>query len=399
MGSSHPPHICLVTEFPLVLDGRILNQAYTLSQAGYRVSIVDQSVPHDPDPLADLHRRLPAWTSTSCHVVRMAAHESAVRAALFRALQKPARPLSRWLVTLTLQQLRADAYQARSVETLRTVIPVVRRSGAKVLYDVRDFDTPHLLQTRSTRKRRHVVAAERRAMPYVAALTTVNESLARLVADYYKVPPPVVILNCKLVGAPESADLPNLRQQIGLAPGVALLVFTGVTTHSRGLPVVLIAAGRMPEVHVAFIGVHDHSGELMRLARGAGAETRVSFHPPVAAFDVPVYIRSADAAIIAAAPVNPNQVSALPNKLFEAVAAHLPLIASDIPEQRRIVEAYRIGALFDSDDPDELEHAIHTVLADRDTFQRNVRAASQELCWEREGVKYLEVYRRLIGTP
>jgi len=391
--------VCLVTEFPLVLDGRVLNQAYTLSRAGYRVTIVDQSVPRHPDPLAALRNRLPSWAQNGCRVLRMAANDAPLRGSLFRTLQKPARPVCRWLVTRTLLQLRADAYQARSVETLRTVVPAARRTGAKIVYDVRDFDTPHLLQERSTRKRRHVVDAEHRAVPHVAVMTTVNSLLASAVATYYKVPLPEVILNCKLVASELPRNVRDLRSELGLSEQTPLLVFTGTTAFARGFSVMINAAARLSKAHIAFVGVHDPSGELTRLATRAGAAGRVSFHPPVPALEVPAYIRSADAAIASVEPVNANQLSALPNKVFEAIAAHLPLIVSDIPEQRRIVETYGLGVVFEPADADDLVRAIEAVLADRERFRRNTIEASRELCWEREGEKLLSIYRGVVGAP
>jgi hypothetical protein len=120
---SRVPHVCLVTEMPLVLDGRILNQAFTLSRAGYAVTVVDQSIPRRPDGLASLQARLPAWLAQTCRVVRLAAGDAPFSAGVFVALHKHARPLARRLVSRTLVQAHADVYQARSLETLRTVVP------------------------------------------------------------------------------------------------------------------------------------------------------------------------------------------------------------------------------------------------------------------------------------
>jgi glycosyltransferase involved in cell wall biosynthesis len=392
------PHVCLVTDFPLVLDGRVLNQAYTLSRAGYRVTIVDQGLPRKPDRLAPLYRRLPGWVSRSCRVVRLAAGDDGFPAGLYLALQRPARPLGRRLVSRALVRLRAGVYQARNIETLRTVVPAARRVGAKVVYDVRDFYAPQW-QASADGKLRRAVRVEQRAVPYVSAMTTVNESLASAVARHYQVPPPEVILNCKLASAELPPGVRDLRRELGFGPEVALLAFTGTSTIGRSLPVIITAIGRMPGVHLAFVGIADRGGEFARLAHGVGAGTRVSFHPPVPAYEVPAYIRSADAAIACIEPLSPNHARALPNKVFEAVAAHLPLIASDLPEMRRVVETYRLGRVFDPSDADALVRAATGVLAEREQFRQNAIAASRELCWEREGEKLLAVYRRLIGPP
>ena len=395
---AQPRHVCLVTEMPLVLDGRVLNQAYTLSHAGYKITLVEQSALRRPDPLAALHSRLPAWAVRSCRLVRLAAADAPFPPRLFAFLHKNARPLARHVVSHVLRGIHADVYQARSLDTLRTVFPAAHNLGAAIVYDVRDFDTPHWLAGNPTAKQRRAVADEQRAIPFIAAMTTVNASLAALVARQYHVSPPEVIRNCKLVGAELPPDVPDLRRELGLPATAPLLTFTGTTTVGRSLPVVIQAIGRLPDVHLAFVGITDRSGDLARLAADAGAASRVSFHLPVTAYEVPAYIRSADAAIACIEPVNTNHASALPNKVFEAVAAHLPLIASDLPEMRRVVETYGLGAVFDPHDAGDLVRAITAVLADRDRFHRNAIAASRELCWEREGEKVLAVYRRVTGA-
>jgi len=393
------PHICLVTDFAVVLDGRVLNQAYTLSRAGYRVSVVDQSLPQTPEPLATLYGRLPTWLTRSCRFIRIATGDEGFPIRLFSALQKPARPLARYLVSRCLLRLHADVYQARSLETLRTLLPAVRWTRAKLLYDVRDFDTPFMLPAQLPGSHRRALEAEPRAMPYVSALTTVNASLAEAIARHYHVATPDVIFNCKLVGVKLPPQVADLRTELSLPPATPLLVFTGTTSAGRSLPVILAAIGRVPGVHLAFVGLADRSGELARLAEDAGARGRVSFHPPVSAYEVPAYIRSADADIACIEPVNPNHASALPNKVFEAVAAHLPLIASDLPEMRRVVETYQLGAVFNPSDVDDLVRAIGAVLSQRDLFRRHAVTACSELSWESQEPKLLAVYRRLVGAP
>ena len=77
------------------------------------------------------------------------------------------------------------------------------------------------------------------------------------------------------------------------------------------------------------------------------------------------------------------------------VVEELPLLASDIPEMRRVVETYGLGAVFDPCQPADLARAIRDVLAQRQAFRERAVAASRELCWEREGEKYVALYRGL----
>ena len=55
----------------------------------------------------------------------------------------------------------------------------------------------------------------------------------------------------------------------------------------------------------------------------------------------------------------------LPNKVFEYIAAGLPILAADLPEVRKIVDGYKIGVCFNPIDPDSIAASINQLADDR----------------------------------
>lgn len=96
----------------------------------------------------------------------------------------------------------------------------------------------------------------------------------------------------------------------------------------------------------------------------------------------------------------PNHVRAQPNKMFEYMAAELPVIASDFPLWREIVEGAGCGLLVDPQDTQAIAYAMQWILDNPDeaaAMGRRGRAAVEErFNWEAESEKLVALYRRLM---
>lgn len=96
----------------------------------------------------------------------------------------------------------------------------------------------------------------------------------------------------------------------------------------------------------------------------------------------------------------PNHVRAQPNKLFEYMAAGLPVIASDFPLWREIVEGAGCGLLVDPQDPRAIADAMQWILDNpeeaADMGRRGRAAVEERYNWEAESDKLIALYRRLL---
>jgi glycosyltransferase involved in cell wall biosynthesis len=89
---------------------------------------------------------------------------------------------------------------------------------------------------------------------------------------------------------------------------------------------------------------------------------------------------------------------ALDNKLFDYIAAGIPVLATSQPEYQRLVEGHGVGVCVDADQPGAYSRGLSALLAEYPRWRERVRAARSELTWEREQQRLLQLYQELSGT-
>jgi glycogen synthase len=120
---------------------------------------------------------------------------------------------------------------------------------------------------------------------------------------------------------------------------------------------VVAAASRTLPLPVDLVGPADQAW-LRQFDAGAARML-----PPVAPEQVTWLLRKAGLALVTHSDRWVNHRLALPNKLFQAVAAGVPVVATDVGELAKIVRNYGLGTLYRPGDPASLAAAVNSVLA------------------------------------
>jgi len=114
------------------------------------------------------------------------------------------------------------------------------------------------------------------------------------------------------------------------------------------------------------------------------------------------YTVQADAGISLEEDLGLNYRYALPNKLFDYIQAGIPVLVSDLPEMKSVVETFNIGLVSDARTPEVLASFFMQVLYNeekRALWKSNLEKAANELCWENEEKKLMALYKNAISDP
>jgi glycosyltransferase involved in cell wall biosynthesis len=191
-----------------------------------------------------------------------------------------------------------------------------------------------------------------------------------------------------------------LRERYALAPSerVALLVAGLDRAHAfKGVEVFLRAVRELPQLRGLVVGDGDLRASYEQIARSLGVTARVSFAGRVAEEELPDYYRLADVTVLPSTTMG----EAFGLVLVESLASATPVVASDLPGVRTVVDNGRDGLLAPPGDATALAAAIGRVLGNetiRLAMGRHGRARIEaRYSWERIGDRLEAIYAEVLG--
>lgn len=140
-----------------------------------------------------------------------------------------------------------------------------------------------------------------------------------------------------------------------------LLMYHGVLSQERGLSELVKAIGivhrQRADVVLLLLGKGPDESSLKELVRSSGLSDVVIFHKAVAYSDVPQFIAAADIGLVPL-PDHPQWRYQNPTKLLEYLAMAKPVVITDIPAHRWIVDDPRIAFFCKKGRSTEIAEAI-----------------------------------------
>ncbi|WDU63596.1 glycosyltransferase family 4 protein [Pseudomonas poae] len=377
-------------------DARVLKQARTLQAAGYHVTVFALHTPG-----VTCRKELLAEGIQVIRVPRSLRWRPATTSGM--PAGEPSMPLRRILSRLWVHAglmvrialHRAAVVHAHDVNTLPTAWLAARLSGARLVYDAHEISTS---REGYARFRHWVAAIESRLMPKAEATITTTQTRARFFARAYGVARPLVLQNRP--GLSVSIPTQRIRQELGLPQPWPIVLYQGGLQQGRGLERLLRVAATLPDAYVVLIGGGRLAQPLMALSEALGVTERVHFIPTVSLADLPSYTASADIGVQPLENTCLNHFSTDSNKLFEYVMAGLPVVATNFPEIRKIVSAHNIGLLVPAGSDQALRNELKRLIEDpslRQQLAYNAKIAAQHLNWQRQEIKLVALYQRVLG--
>ncbi len=191
------------------------------------------------------------------------------------------------------------------------------------------------------------------------------------------------------------------RRDLGWDASARVVVYVGKVIPVKRVEWLLEAIAAVPDARLVVVGGYreEHYGDTyyadLRRSYPA-ALPRTEFVGEVPANRVDTYLAAADVFAF------PSRFEGMPNAVMEAMAAGLPVVASDIPAHRALLADGRTGCLVGSGG--EMGTTVARLLADEAMSRRLGGAARRfvrdHLSMEVVRDRYLELYERIVeGRP
>lgn len=392
------------------IDRRILLQADSLEEAGWQVTIVamplDQSVAGEDSRVRRIGAATEVVAQRENHVLtayRMVRRYVPMNGPMMRLLKSFAWRFlvdqERFYLNLFLADGRkhpADVVVAHDLPMLAVGRTLAAEFGARLVYDSHELYSE---QEFSRGQQRSWAAIEQRHIQACDRVITVNPSIARELETRYGLKEVQVIHNAERVGplAPRSW---YLHTRFGIPREHQVLLYQGGFSAGRNLPELVqgLALVQSPRVHLVMLGEGQLGQSMQRLIDHKGLHKRVHLHPAVPQAELLAITAAADAGVIPYQAICLNNYYCTPNKLFEFIAAGLPILASDLPELRRLVTGNGIGRVADLGTAAQLACAIDGFFSDNERLQvwrSRLTLVREELSWQREGERFKGIYEEL----
>ncbi|MCK4464410.1 MAG: glycosyltransferase [Bacteroidales bacterium] len=287
---------------------------------------------------------------------------------------------------------KMDLLLANDLDTLPANYIVSRIKRIPLVYDSHEYFTgvPELQDRKIVKGIWKWI--EKRIFPNLKYIYTVSQSIADLYKEEYNREVKVVrnlSLGWKSVNKPS-------RSELGIAAGKRILILQGSGINiERGAEEAVEAMLYVENAILLIIGEGDVMDQLKNSVDQMDLRGKVLFLNKMTYAKLLEYTSLGDVGLTLDKDTNLNYRYSLPNKLFDYIQARVPVLASKLVEVEKIIMDYNIGELIDSHEPKHIAEKLNFMLDSEDKrreWKRNLEKAAEELCWENEEGKLIEIF-------
>lgn len=295
---------------------------------------------------------------------------------------------------------KADIYHFHDPDLLPFVSRIKRKlPNSKVIYDIHEnyagrfqnWGLPSFLGILYRKYERHIISN-------IDGYTVVSESMNDLFINLKT--PSIIIRNSTDVSRLAGMDFKSIEKY-----NIPTLYTSGTNSHARNCLQMVKALKYMDyekRFQMLFAGRYenglkeemskqtkiDHTDNLLIL--GDMLPWEENFKRTAKAFCGCVFYED-----------NPNNRVGIPNRLFEYMYCGLPVIATDFPELRKIIEDTKCGLLVDSEDPKSIAKGFDYLLANpkeaKGMGKRGQKAIEEKYGYHSDLENTIDFYKKLLG--
>jgi glycosyltransferase involved in cell wall biosynthesis len=298
---------------------------------------------------------------------------------------------------------KGDLVHGMAFMGIPVALSLGKRDGVPVIYDARDIHLDARNMARMGRPARWLLGRTERAWAMRSSrVITVNDAYADVLASRWPIGRPLVIMNCSYRFTPPVPRERRFHEVLGLPPTQRVVLYHGGLFPWRGIEQLIEAIRSIPDATLVLMGYGVLEPTLRAWEADPGLDGRVRVMGPVPPAALHDWVAAADVAGMPIQGDTLNHRLTTPNKLFEAMAAGVPAVVSDLPGMSAVLRDAGSGILVDPTHVPAIVAAIREILdlAPADWLawsDRCVAAAHDRYNWEAQVGQLLDLYTELTG--
>lgn len=188
------------------------------------------------------------------------------------------------------------------------------------------------------------------------------------------------------------------RQRLGLQSETPIVVYAGQLRVEKGVDILVRAAAILKNVTVVIVGGDRTDQERLRRLMLESDAHNVILMGHVPASEVPIYLKAADILVLPHSATGREAAKyTCPLKLFEYMAAGVPLVASELPAITEVIRHGENGWLVNPDSPSALAQGIRYLLENKEFASAMARRSAQDAegyTWKHRAARIVESVKR-----
>lgn len=350
----------------LVTDQRVEKVCQTLSENGYQIELIGNNW----GGLPEMQRNYPfSRINLKSKILRFAYVE--FQRKLYKELLK-----------------KADKNTILLSNDLDTLLPnylISRKLKIQLVFDSHEiFTEMPAINGRFTQKIWR--SLERSMVPKLKYMMTASESYANWFHKTYDIERPFAVQNF-----PRKTQNPQKYEE---SSSKKIILYQGVINPSRGLDKMIPAMKDIENAEFWIAGDGPRKDEYAELTKTLGLEDKVKFLGKLVPDELRTITQKADVGLSIEENNGLSYYFSMPNKISDYIQCRVPVVVSDFPEMRKVVDNFGAGEKIR--DYSELADKVNLVLQNgKHFYEESLNKAATELCWEKEEPKILSLFQKI----
>jgi glycosyltransferase involved in cell wall biosynthesis len=280
--------------------------------------------------------------------------------------------------------LKKDILVSNDLDTLLPNYLVSKLQSKVIIYDSHELFTEIPELVHRPKVKNSWAAIEKKIIPNLKNCYTVCNSIAVYYTNKYNTSFETIrnlprTKNCTLGAFPFSTG------------DKKIIIYQGAVNIGRGLELMIETMRHLENHILVIIGDGDILESLKQQSLDAVKENKVYFLGKLSPLEMQKLTPLADIGISLEEDLGLNYRYALPNKVFDYLHAEIPVLVSNLPEMKNIIDTYKFGKIVIHRTPKLLAKQIQGFSLQK--HSQEIINAKKILNWENEEGKLISIYK------